>query len=214
MKISNLPQKDLIHQVDMGVNAVLRIAEVETALREQGMSPEKAQKGLDMLKDVMMWQGRQDLSQRHVQKSQRTLRQLRDSIDSIYSNHRACARFVYRNDEDMMKHLHLHGAKKQKYTHWLEQVQKFYGHLDVKALEVYGVLPKEVSEVRKLISQLSELHVLRNDARRQAQQVTEAKKKAVNNLRKWYRHFVSVAELACYENPQMMEALGIVVSSK
>ncbi|MEK6476858.1 hypothetical protein WJR50_04960 [Catalinimonas sp. 4WD22] len=214
MNISILSQKELLYQVDMGVNAALSIADVGAALLEQGITPEKAKKGLDLRAEVLTWQSRQDETHRNVQKAQRALSQVRDSIDVMYGKHRTNARFFYREDEDMLKKLHLKGVKKVRYTDWLEQVQNFYEQVDVKSLEAYGILPKEVNEVKKLISQLSELIVLRNDAKRQAQQVTQAKQKAVAELRQWFRYFIKVAELACHEDPQLLESMGIVVPSR
>lgn len=214
MNISTLPQKELLHQVDMGVNAVLTIEEVGAALLEQGITPEKAKKGLDLNQEVLNWQKRQEETQLNVTKAQRSLTQVRDSIDAIYRKHRETARFFYRNDEDMLKQLHLAGVKKVRYTEWLDQVQHFYSQVDVNALKSYGILPKEVEEVNKLLAQLTELQVLRNDAKRQAQQVTQAKQKAVAELRQWFRYFIKVAELACHEDPQLLESMGIVVHSK
>ncbi len=214
MIVSTLAEKELVHRVDMGVNAVLSIAELEAALMEQGMTAVKAKKGLELNKEVKAWQTRQEGTQLNALKAQRTLKRVRDTIDVIYRRHRTAARFVYREDEDSLRQLQLKGNKKARYTDWLDQVDKFYTHLDAEAVVQFGILPKEVTEVKKLVSQLSELHVLRNDAKRQAQQATVGKQKAIADLRQWFRHFVSVAELACQDDPQLLEAMGMTVSAK
>lgn len=214
MIISALIQKELINHVDMGVRAVLTVPELAAALKEQGITPDKAKKGLELSKEVSLWQGRQDDTLENARKAQRTLKRVRDSIEAIYRRHRIAARFVYREDEDMFKKLQLKGKRQMRYIAWLDQIQKFYTHLDAEAMAQFGILPKEVSEVKKMLGQLSELQVLRNDARRQTQQATEAKQRAVADLRQWFRRFMRAAELACQDDPQMLEAMGIVVTAR
>ncbi|WPP51443.1 hypothetical protein [Catalinimonas niigatensis] len=214
MTISTLTQKELIYHVDMGVKAVLTVPTLEAALKEQGITPDKAKKGLELIKEANLWQGRQDDTLENAQKAQRTLKHVRDSIEAIYRRHRIAARFVYREDEVMFKKLQLKGKRKMRYTDWLDQIQKFYTHLDAEAVVQFGILPKEVSEVKKLLGQLSELNVLRNDARRQTHQATEAKQKALADLRQWFSRFMRVAELACQDDPQLLEAMGITVAAR
>ncbi|MEK6478413.1 hypothetical protein WJR50_12795 [Catalinimonas sp. 4WD22] len=214
MKISSFSQSELTYYVNIAVQAVTTIPELEAAMAEAGLSLEKVKVGNVLSNDVLNWQTKQEDSQINAEKAKRRLNQVRNTIDSIYSKHRTAARFVYREDEDMLKKLQVQGNRKKRYPDWLDQVQQFYKYLDGEVLKPVGILPKEITEVKKLIAQLTELQVLYFDSRRQAQQVTEMKQKAVLKLRQWFRYFISTAELACKDNPQLLEAMGIVVPSR
>ncbi|WP_277482223.1 hypothetical protein [Catalinimonas alkaloidigena] len=214
MKISSFNQNELTYYVDIAVQAVISIPELEAAMAEAGLTLEKVKVGFALCEDVFNWQTKQEETQSNASIAKRRLNQARDTIDSIYTKHRIAARFVYREDEGILKKLQLQGSRKRRYTDWLDQVQQFYKHLDTEALQPVGILPEEVSEVKKLIGKLTELQVLRFDSRRLAQQTTEMKQKAVLKLRQWFRYFISTAELACKDNPQLLEAMGIVVPSK
>jgi hypothetical protein len=214
MKISSFSQSELTYYVNIAVQAVTTIPELEAAMAEAGLSLEKVKVGNVLSNDVLNWQTKQEDSQINADKAKRRLNQVRNTIDSIYSKHRTAARFVYREDEDMLKKLQVQGNRKKRYPDWLDQVQQFYKYLDGEVLKPVGILPKEITEVKKLIAQLTELQVLYFDSRRQAQQVTEMKQKAVLKLRQWFRYFISTAELACKDNPQLLEAMGIVVPSR
>ncbi len=208
MRISSFNQKELSYHVEVAVKAVLMVPELEAALNICGLSPDKAKVGLSLKEEVIQWQEKQEACYRNAIQAQRTLGRVRETIDSIYIRHRTAARFVYREDEDMLRKLHLQGSRRKRYTGWLDMVQKFYLHLDAEVVVQFGILPEEVNEVKTLLSQLSQLHVLRNDSRRQAQQATEVKQKAVTKLRHWFRYFISTAELACKDNPYLLEAMG------
>ncbi|MEQ9443244.1 MAG: hypothetical protein RIG62_29675 [Cyclobacteriaceae bacterium] len=214
MNIANLSQKELMYRVEVAVEAALRIPELQTVLQEHGLSADKAKVGLSLIKEVTIWQKRQNDTQQNAADTQNTLRQVRDSIDAIYRRHRVPARFVYREDPKMLKKLQLHKPRQIRYTDWLEQVLALYDNLDSNEISGFGILPKEISEVKKLVGQLTELNVLRNDARRQAQQATHAKQMAVHDLRQWFRRFIRASEFACQDDPQMLESMGVVVASK
>lgn len=214
MKISSFSQSELTYYVNIAVQAVTTIPDLEASMAEAGLSLEKVTVGNVLSNDVLNWQTKQEDAQINADKAKRRLNQVRNTIDSIYSKHRIAARFVYREDEDMLKKLQVQGNRKKRYPDWLDQVQQFYKYLDGEVLKPVGILPKEITEVKKLIAQLTELQVLYFDSRRQAQQVTEMKQKAVLKLRQWFRYFISTAELACKDNPQLLEAMGIVVPSR
>ena len=77
----------------------------------------------------------------------------------------------------------------------------------------YAVPIHEITEARHLTDRLLELEVLRNNARRQAQQTSQAKQAASLELREWYCRFMRVAKVACEHDPQLLESLGVVVPS-
>ncbi|MGB3587965.1 MAG: hypothetical protein WBA23_15560 [Tunicatimonas sp.] len=213
MKVSKLNQKELLVQVDVAVQAALTVSELTEAFQTGGFGPDKVKAGLALMKEVTIWQDRQTATANNVRVTQRAYRTAKEMINSLYFQHLEAARFMYRGDEAMKYTLQLPGPRQTRFAAWFEQVRTFYTNVDPKALSPFGVQAKEVTEVRKLLDQLSELQVLRNDARRQAQQTTRNKQLALNDLRNWFRHFINAAKFVCHDEPQLLESMGIVVPS-
>lgn len=213
MKVSALTHRELLVQVDIAVQAVLTVPDLTAAFQASGIETDKVKVGLKLAQEMTIWQDRQTATANNVRNAQRAFRAAKESINALYFRHLEVARFLYRENEDMQYTLQLLGPRQPRYAAWFDQVRAFYTHLDAKALEPHGVLAKEVNEVKKLLNQLAELQVLRNDARRQAQQATQAKQLAVNDLRNWFRRFINAAKFACQDDPQLLESMGIVVVS-
>lgn len=211
MKISSLSQSDLLNQVDVSVKAALSIPTLQQTLQDHGLSSEKVKVGLNLVKAVIDSQDRQTATANNARRTQQTFRIAKETIAGLYFRHLEIARFLYREDIDQQETLQLRGARHTRYAGWFEQVRVFYKHLDPQVLESFRVPAKEISEVKKLLTQLTELQVLRNDAKRQAQQVTHQKQLAVNDLRHWFRRFTNAAKFACQDDPQLLESMGIVV---
>ncbi|WKN43412.1 hypothetical protein [Tunicatimonas pelagia] len=213
MKVSKLNQEELLVQVDVAVQAALTVSELTNAFQSGGFDPDKIKVGLTLAKEVTDWQDRQTATANNVRVTQRAYRTAKEMINSLYFRHLEAARFMYRDDEPMKYTLQLPGPRQTRFAAWFEQVRSFYTNVDPKALGPFGVQAKEINEVKKLLDQLSELQVLRNDARRQAQQSTRGKQLAINDLRTWFRRFIDAAKFVCHDDPQLLESMGIVIPS-
>ncbi|MEM9672826.1 MAG: hypothetical protein AAF992_09540 [Bacteroidota bacterium] len=213
MMVSKLSQQELLVQVDIAVQAALTVPELTQAFKAGGVDTEKVKVGLTLAEEVTMWQDRQTATANTVRNAQRAYRAAKETINALYFRHLEVARFLYRDEENMQYTLQLLGPRQTRYAAWFEQVRAFYSHVDAKALETLGVPTKEVNEVKKLLDKLAELQVLRNDARRMAQQTTRSKQLAVNDLRNWFRRFINAAKFVCQDDPQLLESMGIVVIS-
>ena len=213
MKISNLSAKQLLHYVDIAVKAAMTVSDLQKALKSHSMDEQKMQHGLSLAQEVLVWQVRQDTAQTLARQSQQTFKDVQRSIKALYQSHREVARFVYRQDADRQQQLQLAGSQPMRYAEWRNQTENFYNRLDTKAMAKYGVPAAEITEVKELLGKLSELEVLRNDAKRQAQQATQHKQEAVKELRTWFSRFMRIARLACADDPQLLEAMGVVVPS-
>nr|WKN36056.1 hypothetical protein K4G66_27190 [Tunicatimonas sp. TK19036] len=213
MKISALTQQELLVQVEVSVKAALTLPELQSALQAIGMSADQVKVGLNLVKEVSTWQTSQTATANNVRQTQKTLRIAKEKVVALYARHLEAARYMFRDEEELQYALQLAGPRHTRYAKWHDQVRAFYNHLPPKALEPLKILDKEINEVKKILEQLPELQVLRNDARRQAQETTHAKQMAIYDLRQWFRRFVKAAEFACQDTPQLLESMGIMVAS-
>jgi len=213
MKKVSKSQAYLLYRVQVTTEAALTVPELQNVLKQYNFPEKKVRVGQRLLNNVKGLQVQQELLQKKAQKAQQTLRDARTTMQSLYTSHLEIARFVYRKDEEMQKRLGLNGSRARRYNTWLNQVKKFYHNIDPKRLTKYDLPDTEITLAREKIDELLMLEVRRNDARRRAQQASQAKQEAFLTLRQWYYRFMRVSKVACEYEPQLMESLGVVVPS-
>jgi predicted XRE-type DNA-binding protein len=213
MNISSLSVKELLHRVNIAHNAVRSIPELQQVLKTFSWDEAQMQTGQDLGKQVLDWIKQQQNTQEKAQEAQKVYQDAKRSVDALYKSHIRVARFVYANDRIELKKLMLIGPRATRYSGWLEQVRVFYALVDQKALAKYGLLKEEISQVQQILDKLLDLEVLRNQAKWQAQQATDNKNDAVVQMRNWYRRFIQIARLACVDNPQLLESIGLIVKA-
>lgn len=214
MNISSLSMKELLHRVNVTDNAFRTIPELKAALKTLSWDEQKMQIGIDLAKDVNEWISRQQATRQQAIKTQAIFKDTKRSINALYMSHVRTARFAYAEDRVELRKLMLVGPRASRYTNWLEQIRVFYTSVDQKALTKYGLPKAEIEEVQALLGKLLELEVLRNQAKWKAQEATDGKNAAVEELRTWFRRFIQIARLACVDNPQLLESIGLVVKAQ
>ncbi|MGD1889261.1 MAG: hypothetical protein ACFB15_01455 [Cyclobacteriaceae bacterium] len=211
MNISSLSVKELLHRVNLADNAFRSIPELQKVLKTFSWDEAKMQIGQDLGAKVLDWIKQQQNTQEQAQEAQKVFQDAKRSLNAFYKSHIRVARFVYADDRIELKKLMLVGPRSNRYSSWLEQVRVFYALVDQKNLAKYGLMKEEISQVQQILDKLLDLEVLRNQARWQAQQTTDNKNEAVVEMRNWYRRFIQIARLACVDNPQLLESIGLTV---
>lgn len=107
------------------------------------------------------------------------------------------------------------GDRKQSLSGWLEQAQAFYGNLlsdkdFLIALADYGYTQERLQQESALIDQVFAKQLAQKKEAGEAQEATEMRDRALDELAKWISNLRSVAKLALDSNPQQLEQLGIV----
>lgn len=213
MKKVSKSQAYLLYRVQVTTEAALRVPELQEVLKQYNFPSKKVRVGQQLLQNVKGLQAQQELLQKKAQKAQQNLRDARTAMQLLYASHLEIARFVYRKDQEMQNRLDLNGSRARQYNAWLEQVKRFYHNINAEEVAKYDLPDTEIRLAQEKIDELLTLEVLRNDARRQAQQASKAKQEAFLALREWYYRFMRVSKVACEYNPQLMESLGVVVPS-
>ncbi|MGD1892392.1 MAG: hypothetical protein ACFB15_17610 [Cyclobacteriaceae bacterium] len=213
MKKVSKSQAYLLYRVQVTTEAALTVPELQDVLKQYNFPAKKVKMGQQLLSNVKELQTQQELLQKKAQKAQQNLRDARTAMQTLYSSHLEIARFVYRKDEEMQNRLELNGSRARQYNAWLNQVKKFYFNIDTERVAKYDLPDTEIILAKEKIDDLLTLEVLRNDARRRAQQASQAKQEAFLTLREWYYRFMRVSKVACEYDPQLMESLGVVVPS-
>ena len=70
-----------------------------------------------------------------------------------------------------------------------------------------------LNEARKLVEHVETLDILRQQTKSQLQILTQQKQEALAELEQWMRRFYRIARIALEDQPQQLEALGLVVKA-
>lgn len=133
----------------------------------------------------------------------------------LLSEHRTLAKWIFRQDTDNYRRLELFRPIASQQAAKINQVQQFYR----EALKSHGLfvrhgLPKaELEQAQSMIEAIVEARRERQQKSGEAQHATQQRDKVRRALRTWVSDFRTVARVALREEPQLLEVLGMVVTT-
>lgn len=142
----------------------------------------------------------------------------RKELEDVYSSHRKKAKVVFRNDNVTADKLAITGTLAQAYIKWLETVKKFYATAiadsDIQAkLSRLKITIEDLTAASALIPEVEATRAAYLKEKGESQDATTIKDAAFAKLDEWMSEFYAVARIAMEDNPQLLEALGLVVKS-
>jgi hypothetical protein len=126
-------------------------------------------------------------------------------------------RVVLKKQPDMLARLGVTGKRPRSLSGWLRSGRILYTNLletpeALKAVNTLGGITAErLQEGLQNITKIEDLHIKQLGEKSSAQQATQERDKAFDELCDWYSDFRAIARIALYDNPQLLEALGITV---
>ena len=193
-------------------------SEIATILAEFGYDSEEIAKGSKLLKKAT------DTYNLNKQEDNETIEARADfdtkveELEELYSMHRKKGKVVFRKDELVLQKLGLSGSLPRSYVKRIEAIQIFYTELQADAilLDKLARLKITIKDIRlglALISSIQQARTLYLREIGESQDATKTKDSAFAQLDDWMRDFFAVAKIAMEDNPQLLEALGILVRS-
>ena len=142
----------------------------------------------------------------------------KDQLDDIYSAHRKKAKVVFRDDSTTADKLEVSGTMPVAYVKWLETVRKFYNtsiaDTDIQTkLSRLKITTDDLNAAKALIPEVETLRAAYLKEKGESQDATTVKDTAFAKLDSWMSEFYAVAKIAMEDNPQLLEALGLVVKN-
>jgi len=142
----------------------------------------------------------------------------KDQLDNTYSAHRKKAKVVFRDDSVSADKLEVSGTMPVAYVKWLETVRKFY-NTSIADTEIQTKLSRlkisidDLNTAKALIPEVETLRAKYLKEKGESQDATTVKDTAFAKLDDWMSEFYAVAKIAMEDNPQLLEALGLVVKN-
>jgi len=142
-----------------------------------------------------------------------------DQTEKQYMKTLKIARVALKDNVKAYESTMLFGDRKRSLSGWLEQARTFYSNLlgdsgFLTALSAYGYTQERLEQETALIDQVIAKHLAQKKETGEAQEATEMRDKALDNLAKWISNFRAVAKVALEDNPQQLEKLGILARTK
>ena len=142
----------------------------------------------------------------------------KDQLDDLYSDHRKKAKVVFRDDSVTADKLEVSGTMPVAYVKWLETVRKFYNTsiADINIQTKLGrlkITTDDLNAAKALIPEVETLRAAYLKEKGESQDATTVKDTAFAKLDSWISEFYAVAKIAMEDNPQLLEALGLVVKN-
>jgi len=133
-----------------------------------------------------------------------------------YRQHVKRARLAFENQRGVLSQLQLEGRRKSDMNGWLDQLYTFYSKIEGFAPEMslYNIGQEELAQTKAMVEALYAARQQHLQCRGNAQDATQKRNAKRRALRTWMSQFKKAARLALADEPQLLEALGIIVPSE
>ena len=141
----------------------------------------------------------------------------RTEIDELYTRQKALAKILFKGNVHAQTILLLLDAKPKAYSAWVQQITNFYAQLTAPEL-IAKATPVGITVVSVAAQKqgLADLQALKDSQRKEtaeAQQATETRDAAFDQLYPLYSEYIKYAKIMLAGN-QMLEAIGVKVKKK
>jgi hypothetical protein len=125
------------------------------------------------------------------------------------------ARVAFVGEPEQLKKFNATGERNKSLSGWLRDARIFYTNLlnspdALTVLAQFGYTAEKLERELQSVNAVEDLHSKQLKEKGEAQQSTLERDKAFDELCKWYSSFRSIARIALYHKPQLLETLGIV----
>lgn len=211
-----MKQQTVLYKSRLVIEAYRISIEIQMGMKNYTFDSKKMKAWQDLCDNFEQLSQRQFEAHTKAKTATQTIRSSRKQIHEVYSRHITLSRIAFRDKPEVLGLLGLDSKRSMDFTGWLKQAQNYYyfALTYAEALEQYGVLRQELEDNQEMLRQMIELLSLQKQAQSQEQVISQQKQQAYEVVRQWYAKFIKLARLAFEDNPQQLEAMGIVVKAK
>lgn len=137
------------------------------------------------------------------------------SLRPIFKDHVAAARFAFRHESARLRTFLPKAIGSNKWN-WIALAAHFYTHILPHAaqLAAHGVSQEELEQAKASVEALKGMREDRMLKKSVAEDSTDSRNQAIKQLKSLLKEFHIVARLTFKENPQKLEAYGLVVKAQ
>lgn len=144
------------------------------------------------------------------------LEKARAAADTQWSIHYQIARVAFKKDRGALTALGADKRRARKLADWLAQAKQFYKNAlttpeFLAAFERFKQDQATLENAQSLVEAVATARDKQKKETGEAQDATEKRDAALEELDEWMSDFLTIAKLALQDQPQLLEALGVVV---
>lgn len=139
-----------------------------------------------------------------------------EAVESLFIRHRNLAQLFFKKDPDVLVTLGVKGRFPQAYREFFTKLKQFYTGIqgDAQIQKQFNRIKIDAKVVSACIADVEELLQLRaafDKEDGESQKATQNKNSAMLEMKEWMEDFDTIAQIALYDEPQLLESLGIFV---
>ena len=208
--------EQILSESHTAINNALSDRSIRDALLPFGYTEAKFQEGQALYRSAQELYTQQISQQGVKAAAHQAFREAYARMNERYAAHVQIARIAFKTHIDAYQALGLRGERKAAQAARLSQAHTFYTNALSDAgfqrvLAAFGVDSTQLSAGLSAIGTANETLAAYKKASGAAQEATKNKNAAVNALRVWVNDLIALAKIAFADDPQRMEALGVVM---
>jgi hypothetical protein len=138
-------------------------------------------------------------------------------LDATYARYMVIvkvSRVAFKGQIDVLTSLGVVGERPRSLSGWLRSARILYSNLlempdALQVIAGFGYTAERLQEELHAVEEVERLHVKQLSEKSAAQQSTQQRDEALDELCNWFSDFRAIARIALYDDPQLLEALGI-----
>jgi N-acetyl-anhydromuramyl-L-alanine amidase AmpD len=204
-----------LHNMENGISGVQNNPEIQERMSQYGYTPERVAEGLAKLADVKRLTAvhAEEYSDQFVATTR-----LGKAWTAIYAKYMITLKVVrvaFHRETGKLQDFRATGQRHRSLSGWLNDARILYTNLQetpgaLETMTQYGYTTERLQEEQQQVEEVAQLHSKRLEETGAAQQSTQDRDRALDELCDWYSDFRAIVRVALYDKPQLLEGLGIV----
>jgi len=205
----------ILEGATMVLNNTEKDANIQKGMEGYGFTKKRMKEGDALLNNVLSLQAVCETHHNERWAISQKLEADRNTALALFKDHVGVARIALRNDPVVLHSLKIQRISKKTWG-WPRQALHFYEKVTphLAQLEALGVNAEVLAQAKASVQALLALKEDRLLKKSKVEDSTQEKRKAMKALKAWVQEFISIARIAFKDNPQTLEAFGIVVAAK
>jgi hypothetical protein len=205
---------DKLHRIEVAILGALDSPEILEELNTYGYTHDRIMGGKKMLDNVtnLMVTQVKNYGKQYTATSEQGR-----SLVNTYAKYMVVVkitRVAFKKQPDILASLGVTGERSRSLSRWLRHARILYNNLlempnALEVLNSYGYTAERLQKELQEVEEVESLHVKQLSGKSVAQQSTQKRDEAFDELCNWFSDFRAVVRIALYNNPQLLEALGI-----
>lgn len=218
MNSSKLNADEILFQSGLRINNSLTDAQILNAVTPYGYNEARLTEGSGLLAEATTLVETQKKEYGDVDAAQDVFDRKRKEAHGQYIDILSICKIAFKKDVQAISTLDLTGSRASTISGWLKQTRSFYRALlaneDWKAaLAVYGQTEEVLQAQLSVIEEVAVASETKKKEMGDAQNATKQRDDKLEELAEWINDYEVIAKIALAKTPQLLEKLGIVVSS-